>query len=220
MIKGNAILIPAAGSGSRLALGPKAWLHINQSALLSCLARKALSVADTVVIAVPKGGVGRAQAMCSGCVVIEGSDSRQQTIASMLASCEESTVVIHDAARPFVSAGLLKKVADIAATDGVAAAFLSLDVPVARIRDGRVIEQIPSSEAASFQAPQGFSRDLLEKAYDQCGGHKEYQSTLQMVMDLGADVVDSIRVVPGEKHNIKITTAEDWAFAQYLERYL
>lgn len=209
-----AILIPAAGAGQRLGLGPKAWLELGGKSLLGRLAAKARAVAGTVVIAAPAGGAARAAALCPGCRVIEGGDTRQATVAALLAACDAPWLMIQDAARPFVSPALMRTVAAAARETGAAGAFLDPEVPVARLEAGTVTAHFAAPEVGIFQAPQVFSRPVLERALAAAEANGwQAQSTMQLVLRAGTVV----RAVPGEKTNIKLTTPEDWLLAQGLE---
>ena len=212
-----AILIPAAGSGKRLGLGPKLWLELGGKSVLACLANKALSVAGTVVIAAPAGATARVSALCPGCQVIEGGATRQATVQALAAACHAPWLLIHDAARPFVSVALLRAVANAARETGAAGAFLDPEVPVARLQAGRVLEQFSAAEVGIFQTPQVYSRAVLTQSLAAAhhGGWLA-QSTLQLVLRAGCEV----RAVPGEKTNIKLTTADDWRVAPLLAQWL
>lgn len=212
-----AILIPAAGSGQRLGLGPKAWLELSGKSLLGQLAAKARTVAGTVAIAAPPGGAGRVTALCPDCLVIEGKATRQATINALLQACQSPWLLIQDAARPFVSTALMRAVAEAARETGAAGAFLDPEVPVAHLdlEAGLVTAHFPATEVGIFQAPQAFSRPVLEQSIAAADGWQA-QSTMQLVLRAGFRV----RSVPGEKSNIKLTTPADWLLAQALERFL
>ena len=100
---------------------------------------------------------------------------------------------------------------------GCAGAILDPEVPVARLRDGFVVEALPRHEAGVFQSPQAFARAQLLDMFERARVHGwQPQSTLQLALLAGLRVA----AVAGEKTNIKITTAEDWQQADTLERCL
>lgn len=213
-----AILIPAAGLGTRLGLGPKAWLKIGEYSLLKCLVSKAMKVAGTVVVAGPPGGQQKIIELCPGCSVIEGGATRQDTIRLLTQANQLPWLMIHDAARPFVSIELLRLVAKTAKQcGGVAAAFLDPEVPVALLENGWATTYYTSKNVGIFQAPQAFSRKILEQALEASDAAGWVaQSTLQLVMNSKFRV----RAVPGEKTNIKLTTPADWKMAEGMESLL
>lgn len=213
-----AVLVPAAGMGLRLGLGPKAFLEIDGRPLLAWLAKKLLRVANEVVIAVPPGDVERAQSMCPGCTCIGGASSRQETVELLLQASSSPVVLIQDLARPFCSADLVRSVGEAALVHGVAGAFWNPNVPVARIGEGQLVEQAwPAAGMAVFQAPQAFQRAVLVRTFKLARDHEwRTQSTLELVLAAG----ESVFAVPGEVQNIKITTLQDWQLAQHLKAYL
>ncbi len=201
-------LIPAAGSGQRLGLGPKAFLELRGRPLLCWITERALQVADEVLVAVLPHLVDQASAMLPRCRVIEGGPTRQDSIALLAAQARGDWLIVHDAARPFATRALLQAVLDTARRTGCAGAFLDPEVPVARLRNGLVVEAYARDEVGVFQSPQAFSRAnmaaMLACQADAPGWYG--QSTIQLALLAGVPV----HAVPGEKTNIKITTMEDW----------
>ncbi len=201
-------LIPAAGAGERLGLGPKAFLEVDGRPLLCWITERALQVADEVLVTVPANLVDAATAMLPACRVMTGGATRQDSIALLAGQASGEWLIVHDAARPFASLALLQAVLEAARRTGCAGAFLDPEVPVARLRDGRVVEAYAHDEVGVFQSPQAFSREnmraMLACQADVPGWYG--QSTIQLALLAGVPV----HVVPGEKTNIKITTMDDW----------
>lgn len=211
------ILVPAAGQGTRLGLGPKALLELGGRPLVAWLAAKALRVAAEVLVAAPAGAEEQFAALCPGCRVIAGGDTRQGSVAALAGAARGDCVLIQDVTRPFASEALLRAVAEAAIATGAAGAFAGPEVPVARLRDGRVLEAFAAAEVGIFQSPQAFRRELLLAVLaraDAAGW--QAQSTLQLALRAGL----AVAAVPGEKTNIKLTTAQDWALAQLLKELL
>lgn len=212
-------LVPAGGIGLRLGLGPKGFLELRGRPLLAWIVDRALRVADEVLVAVPVDRVAAAADMLPRCRVIAGGRTRQDSIALLAGQARGDWLLVHDAARPFASLELMHAVLEAARREGCAAgAFLDPEVPVARLRDGRVLEAYERSEVGVFQSPQAFSREHMQVMLAcQAGAPGWYgQSTIQLALLAGIPVL----AVPGEKVNIKITTPEDWRQAQTLEDYL
>ena len=215
---GLSFLMLAAGAGERLALGPKGLLELHGRPLLCWLADKARQVADEVLVAVPANCVEATSALLPGCRVIAGGATRQDSIALLAAQARGAWLLVHEAARPFASLALFRQVIGKARQCGCTGAFLSPAVPVARLRDGRVVEAYAGSEVGIFQTPQVYARAdmdrmlLLRDAVP--GWHAE--SPVQRALAAGID----LHAVPGEAHNIKITTSEDWEIAQHLGHLL
>lgn len=214
---GVSVLIPAAGTGERLGMGPKGFLESQGRPLLCWLADKALQVADEVLVAVPPAHLDEVAAMLPGCRVIAGGATRHDSVARLAWDATGEWCLVHDAARPFASVALFRSVLAAARATGCAGAFLDPEVPVARIGGGFVLEGFERDEVAVFQAPQAFARALLLDLIAQAEpGGRRPQSTLQLALQAGVPVA----AVPGEKHNIKLTTSHDWRHAALLEDHL
>lgn len=211
------IIIPAAGMGERLGLGPKALLEINGKPLLFWVTEKALEITDQVIVSAPKNQLEQFKTLCPKCLIVEGGSTRQESIEILVNACKTSYVLIHDAARPFASKELFLRVIDKAKETGSAGAFLKPDIPVALIQNDTVVKDFHKHEIGIFQSPQAFLRDTLIKVISASHhfGWQE-QSTLQLLLRAQIPVA----VVDGEKNNIKLTTPEDWQVAQHLKACL
>lgn len=214
---GVSCLIPAAGVGERLGHGSKGFLVLAGRPLLCWVADKALQVADEVIVAVPADRVEEATRLLPACRVIAGGGSRHDSVALLVAASRGEWLLLHDAARPFASMGLLERVLAAARAHGCAGAIVDPEVPMARLRDGFVVEAMPRNEAGVFQSPQAFGRAQFLQMLECARSHGwQPQSTLQLALLAGLRVA----AVAGEKTNIKITTVDDWRLAATLEACL
>ncbi len=203
-------LIPAAGLGTRLGLGPKCLLRIGERTLLEIVVATLLPLVDEVLVAVPQEFADEITSLLQGkATVICGGRSRQDSIDLLLIACAGQIVLIQDGARPFASRALCAAVLQAAAHHGAAGAFLDPTVPVGHLADGVIASYQTRQEARIFQAPQAYSRDVLHTARHKTAG-REFQSTAQMVITAGY----ALQAIPGEPENIKITTSLDWLIAQ------
>lgn len=214
-------LIPAAGQGMRLGMGPKAWLELDGRPVLVWLAQKLERIADEVVVAVAAADMAQAHAMRQryglSIRLIEGGATRQASITLLVEASGGQYVLIQDAARPFVSLKLAQAVTHAALLHGAAAALLPLEVPVARLSDGWAVAHAPAQNMALFHGPQAFLRaPLLEVVQDARSSGHQQQSIGQLWLDAGR----SLHAVVGEKTDIKLTTPEDWLLAQTYKEFL
>jgi 2-C-methyl-D-erythritol 4-phosphate cytidylyltransferase len=210
-------LIPSAGSGDRLGLGCKGFLELAGRPLLCWVADKGRQLADEVVVAVPAARVEEAAMLLPDCRVIAGGETRHDSVALLAQAAQGDWLLLQDAARPFSSVALCAEVLAAARATGCAGAFVDPEVPVARLRDGRVEAVMLRDQAGVFQSPQAFSREAMRRMLEhaQARGSRP-QSTLQLAIEAGIPVA----AVAGEKHNIKLTTPMDWRVATLLEEYL
>lgn len=146
--------------------------------------------------------------------VVRGGATRAASVRNALAALDPACriVLVHDAARPFVSAG---EIDDVVATaeQGTAAV---LAVPVSdtlkRSADGTSVERTePRDGLWRALTPQGFPRELFEDAYARADDR-----TLAATDDAG--IVEAaggpVILVPGRPSNFKVTTPDDFAVAE------
>jgi len=145
--------------------------------------------------------------------VVTGGETRTQSSWAALAAATDADVVaIHDSARPFVPPSLFARCVDIARTEGSAVAGLPLADTVRRADEaGVAIEEVSREGLWSAQTPQVFKREVLERAR-LAVGDRSFGDDAAAVRAAGLPV----RMVLGERRNLKITTIEDLAYAREL----
>jgi 2-C-methyl-D-erythritol 4-phosphate cytidylyltransferase len=150
--------------------------------------------------------------------IVHGGDQRQDSVvlAFQAAGDAADVIVIHDAARPFVSADLIARTIAAAIESGAAvAAVQSRDtVKLARreSHDARLIaETLPRQSIYLAQTPQAFQRDVLRRALE-VGGRANLVATDEASLVELAGL--PVRIVDGEASNIKITTPDDLLMAE------
>ena len=144
--------------------------------------------------------------------LVEGGARRQDSVALAFArvSPDADVVVVHDAARPMVSPGLIDRTLAAAVEHGAALAALRATDTVKRAgADGLVKETVPRDQVYLAQTPQAFHVDVLRIALSS-GMEATDEATL--VERAGFPV----RLVEGDPRNVKITTAADVALAERL----
>jgi len=215
-------IVAAGGSGLRAGLA-KQWLELGGETVLRRSARLLADcpLVDELVLVVPPGEEARAAQALAGLArpgrVVAGGPARADSVRNGLAALAGCGVVlVHDAARPFASPGLVERVAEAAARDGAALAALPVTDTVKRAGLGeppRVASTLDRRELWLAQTPQGFRRDLLLRAFEAAGAEASAATDeCGLVERLGAPVT----LVPGETGNFKITSPEDVARARAL----
>ena len=207
-------LVPAAGAGERLGLGPKCLLELDGESLWERAVRRASRLAAEVVVAVPEGlvvAVGRAAA--GRCSVVAGGGTRQETVERLVAASSARMILIHDVARPFGSDALVHGVASLAERVGAAACLAACRGPVVEIGpdgDGRVLG---TGRRGMAETPLAFRRGVLEDACRRANeGGFVAGSTVELVIAMG----HAVRFVDSEPDNIKITSLDDLLVARRL----
>ncbi|HEX7322366.1 MAG TPA: 2-C-methyl-D-erythritol 4-phosphate cytidylyltransferase [Mycobacterium sp.] len=216
---GTVAVVPAAGSGERLAAGvPKAFLDLAGQTLVGRAVAGLLAsgVVDRVVVAVPPDRIEQATAMLDGAaMVVAGGFDRVQSV-SLALDCLSDTeppdfVLIHDAARPLTPPALFVRVVE-ALRAGHRAVVPVLPVPdtiKAVDANGVVLGTPERAGLRAVQTPQGFAAELLLRAY-QRAGDAEFTDDASLVEHVGGQV----QVVDGDPLAFKITTPLDLLLAR------
>src|SRR5205823_707637 len=125
-------------------------------------------------------------------------------------------VLVHDAARCLVPGDLVRRVAEAVPTWGAVVPGLPLADTVKQVdAAGTVVATPDRAWLRAVQTPQGFDRDLLERAHrtqQRAGSPSEATDDAALVERLG----EPVHVVPGDPRALKITTADDLALAAWL----
>jgi 2-C-methyl-D-erythritol 4-phosphate cytidylyltransferase/2-C-methyl-D-erythritol 2,4-cyclodiphosphate synthase len=220
------VIIAAAGSGRRLGSAvPKQMLDIGGGTMLehSLRAFHGHHLISEIVVVLPKdrtalgfetGGVEGTPGPAVHAVA--GGDRRQDSVAAAFdrVSAHADVVLIHDAARPFVSAGLIERTIDAAMTHGAAIAALQSRDTVKRVArqsgDTVIVDTIPRETVYLAQTPQGFRREVLAAAI--AVGRSGVEATDEAALAERAGY--QVHVVDGDPRNLKITTEEDFEAAR------
>jgi 2-C-methyl-D-erythritol 4-phosphate cytidylyltransferase len=148
--------------------------------------------------------------------VVEGGNSRQQSVANALASLgpETDLVAVHDAVRPFIDLETIHKAFDEAAQTGAAIVGVPVVDTVKQVSRGtgkvKIRATLPREKLVLAQTPQVFRYDLLVRAFEaarQDGFIGTDESSLVERLDI------DVTIVLGTDRNIKITKPGDMELA-------
>lgn len=220
---GNVIaVVPAAGSGERLAAGiPKAFCEIAGRTLLERAVAGLLEsgVVDHVVVAVPADRIDEAKRVLAGrATVVAGGPDRTRSVDLALAALPVAAayVLVHDAARALTPPTLITRVVDAlrAGHDAVVPALRLHDTIKAVDANGLVLGTPERDGLRAVQTPQGFATDLLLRAYRAGAGAAGFTDDASLVEHVGGQV----QVVDGDPLAFKITTQLDLLLAEAIVR--
>ena len=213
-----AVLIVAAGRGERAGGDfPKQFQAVAGIPML----RRSVDIflrpdIDRLVVVAPESHLQAYIGDASPVLLVSspGSDSRQQSVRLGLEALEADApdfVLIHDAARPLVSQGLIGRVID-ALLQGNDAAIPLLPVADTLKKHGpEGWTTVQRDGLLRAQTPQGFRYQAILKAHRD---HAAVAVTDDMAMAELAGL--TIASVAGEETNMKITTPEDFDHAERL----
>lgn len=184
----------------------------------------ARSVADGVVLVVPRGTAGTtggdrpdrvededlAEDFGADLTVIGGLTRAESVRAGLqVVPHDADVIVVHDAVRPLASSSLFEAVVDAVGVGGAAGA-----IPVVPVADtlkkvsGDVVQSTVDREGlVTVQTPQAFEASVLRAAH---GGRGEATDDAGLLEERGA----TVRTVPGDSRNVKITRPEDLELAE------
>mgnify|MGYP000704717450 CR=1 FL=1 len=214
-------IVAAAGSGERLGMpSPKAFVPLGGRPILARAVATALACPEIalVVVAAPPGAEDLAHAIVEPLgahAVVTGGPTRQASIRAALAAvpADAAAVLCHDAARALATPALFGAVLEaLEGWDGVVPV-----VPVAetvkRVRGERVVGTEPREELALAQTPQAFVASALRDAHERAEAAGVEATDDAALLEWAGY---RVRAIPGEPTNLKITTAEDLAWAEAL----
>lgn len=215
------VVLLAAGAGKRLGSSrPKAFVALAGKVILAHALQcfEDHPAVDSIVIVAPPDWEGPTEVLvddlgCDRVTSIEtGGETRGESVACGLAAVRQrrqTAVLVHDAARPVVPAGVIDRVLAPLA-DGYDAAIPALPVAdaVKRVaRDGAVVETLPRSELRLVQTPQCCRSTSLHHAIERLS-----RDQLAATADC-AEAIEAaggkVTTVRGDSLCHKITTADD-----------
>lgn len=211
------VLVPAAGRGERLGgSGPKALRPLAGEPLLVHAVRRLRAAAGVgpVVVAAPPDRLTEVRRLLSGqAVVVGGGADRHGSVAAALAALPPQTrlVLVHDAARCLVPVDVVERViAALRAGAPAVVPVLPLADTVKQVDGDAVVRTLPRGDLRAVQTPQGFARDVLERAHAAATGPATDDAAL--VEAIGVPV----STVPGAQEAFKVTGPLDLVLAEAL----
>ena len=148
--------------------------------------------------------------------IVRGGERRQDSVWQgfrLLNTAAPEVVLVHDGARPLVSADLISRIIETARADGAAVPVLAIEDTIKEVRERRVAGTVDRTFLARAQTPQGFRYDVLKKAMDTARRDRFYGTDeAALVERVGLPVT----AVAGDQRNIKITTPVDISIAEAL----
>lgn len=148
---------------------------------------------------------------------VPGGATRQESVSNGLAALAavasaDARVLIHDGARPLVSAAVIDRVvAALDSADGAIAALPVVDTLKRGNSDNRSAGTVDRTGLWRAQTPQGFALAAIRAAHAACAG-RALTDDAAVAEAAGLDV----RLVAGEENNLKITTEDDLSRAERL----
>jgi len=221
------VILPAAGLGTRMGreksgTSRKQFMLLEGAPVLIHTIRKFLrcpSVHEIVVALRAEDmdwarGLIHAEHPVKPVHVVEGGESRQESVQNALASLDPATelVAVHDAVRPFIGTDLVEQVIQEAAHHGAAIVGIVPVDTVKQVHKNRIRSTLMREHLVLAQTPQVFRFELIQRAFakareDGFTGTDE-SSLVERLEEC------EVHVVQGSDRNIKITKPSDIELAQ------
>lgn len=208
----TAAIIVAAGRGTRAGGDlPKQWQMLaGQPVLAHTIAAFQSAGLSHIVLVIHPEDRPRAEQL-SGVTLVSGGSTRDASVRNALEKLDGSgidTVLIHDGARPLVSAALIHRVLAALATSPGAAPALAVTDALWRGTGGLVSGTQDRAQLYRAQTPQGFRFDEILQAHRAHTGPAA--DDVEVARAAGIDVT----IVEGDDSNIKLTFPADFARAE------
>ncbi len=170
-----------------------------------------------VVCVFPGSHIDSARRLTSDLPVqlVEGGETRQESVLNALLEVEDSRVVVHDAARPLAGSDLVGLVIGTLGDADACVPVVAVGETVKRVADGRIAETVSRDRLVVAQTPQAFATERLVAA------HRRAQTEGVAVTD-DAELIERyggvVTVVEGSRRNLKLTFPEDLSVAEAMIR--
>ncbi|QNI34963.1 2-C-methyl-D-erythritol 4-phosphate cytidylyltransferase [Alloacidobacterium dinghuense] len=227
------VILPAAGLGTRMAVGhhapsaPKQFLELAGVPILihSLRAFAQVPQVSAMYVAVRSNERDRVEAQVAEygfadkVHIVTGGDTRQESVANALDTlhCDDNDIVlVHDAVRPLIDAATI--IRTIEAVEKHNAAIVGLPAvdtikQVERTADGAIITAtIPREYIVQAQTPQGFHYGLLKRAFAEATADGFLGTDEASIVERAGA---SVAVVLGSSANLKITQPGDLDLAEF-----
>ncbi|MFH1855812.1 MAG: 2-C-methyl-D-erythritol 4-phosphate cytidylyltransferase [Candidatus Omnitrophota bacterium] len=219
-------VIVAAGLGKRLkAKTKKAFIKLGKKSILEMTVsnfEKTPKIKSIIVVA-RKDDLKKTAVLLRSFKkvrqVVEGGRERSDSVRNGIEalSGDEKIVLIHDAARPFVTSRLIEKVIAGTRKWGAAIPVLRVSSTVKKIKKGFVDKTVDRENLFLAQTPQGFKTDVLRTALN-----SSVLKKLKLTDDSALFEVSGkkVKAVEGEILNMKITTPDDLELARKMYKLM
>lgn len=219
------LIIPSAGSGTRFRTKiPKQFVKINGKEILLHTIEKFSCVENisSITLSVNKESMSKVNRILMKSktaipiYVIEGGNTRQKSVKKAFDSIEFEKgdyVIIHDAARPFISVSKIRELMKDAKKFGSALPCMKINDTIKSVKNGYVKETVSRDNLYIAQTPQIFRCEILKKSYEKISHQKiNFTDESAIVENAGFEV----HITEGEDLNIKITNQKDLKYFKFI----
>lgn len=225
-----AVIIPAAGSGKRMGAAiNKQFIEINNKPILAYTLDRfeKNSYIDQIIIVCKVEEIDYVEKYLVKhlgykkiVAIVEGGVERQDSVYQGLLAVNECVdiVLVHDGARPMIEDEDISRLVESVIHNGACILGVKVKDTIKLVDEENSVIETPKRETLyAVQTPQGFSREILLKAYTK--GMKVGELVTDDAMMVEKYTKHVVKLVEGSYNNIKITTPEDVdIFKVYLKK--
>ena len=221
------VVVPSAGRGMRMGGKQKQLLEICGKPVLaySLEAFEQSPLIDAITVVTNRESISkveeivRKKSLAKINHVIEGGEQRQDSVWNGLRMLEQEqidVVLVHDAARPFVTDEIISRVITAAMQFKAAIVAVPSKDTIKIADDSAFVQDTPKRDNCwLIQTPQAFNYRLLYQAFQKAYSDNYYGTDEACIVErFGVRV----KIVAGNYENIKITTPEDLEIAQLIAK--
>ena len=212
-------IVLAGGSGSRMGADRnKVLLHLHGEPVIVHSVRAFSGLVDGVILVSLPEDIPCMQDILNAAqlpvTIVPGGDTRQASVWNGLCALPDDCthVLIHDGARCLVDEATIRRCMDSVEKYGTGVAAIPAIDTIKQVNQEDIVTATPDrSTLRAVQTPQGFAVELIRRAHETA--HADgYLGTddASLVEHLGVPV----RLTPGDRRNIKLTTPEDMMMAE------
>ena len=217
-------LIVAGGQGLRMQMDVrKQYIQIDGRPVLfhTVSVFERCPAIDSIFLVVPQGDIDFCKReiveplqSTKAISIVAGGDERQQSVYNGLIAMPadpDQIVVIHDGVRPFVQVNHIEACIDAAKDCGAAVLAVPVSDTIKQAdSEGHIEKTIDRKCLWAAQTPQAFRYGLIRDAHDVAA--KTHMAVTDDSALIEAQCLP-VKIVPGSRNNIKITTPDDLVFA-------
>lgn len=219
-------IVAAAGRGTRLGQRKQLLGLLGRPVVAWCLDVLAAcdTVTEVVIVCEPDEAreceaVARRACAAKLRAVVRGGDRRQDSVYAGLRAAlpEAEFVVVHDGARPFLTADMVERSLAAARLSGAAIVAVPVKDTIKLVGEGGIVNRsLARDQLWAAQTPQTFAADALSRAFAAAEAEGFVGTDEAMLVEWAQTA--HVAVVEGSYENIKITTPDDLVMAEIIAR--
>lgn len=225
-MKHHAIIV-AGGLGQRMGSAvPKQFLQLDNKPVIAWPVETCITsqLIDSIIIVIHPDHKQQLEEIISqyfpttNIIITNGGQTRQESCFNGLHAYDfasDDIVLIHDAARPFITVDMIKQCIDVAKQYGACGIYVPVKETVAQIHDSIVAAVLPRQTLYAAQTPQCFRYSIIIDAHKKAQTNNLYNATDDVSLVINAGY--TVKAIIGDFYqNIKITTNEDMELAKLI----